>query len=140
MKRGIEERRNEVYTCKPDLGPPSPSEEVGVKGWECGMSHLSWEWAVRAGTAWRRGQETSWWTQGQLQLRAALGEGGGRWDASNVFGLGKQAQPGFGVSRATCQVCLSGRGWWSGRGPCCLSSSQLSMLTVQVSLSTWEGV
>lgn len=31
MKRGIEERRNEAFICKPDPGPPSPSEEVGVK-------------------------------------------------------------------------------------------------------------
>lgn len=32
MKRGIEERRNEAFICKPDSGPPSPSEEVGMKG------------------------------------------------------------------------------------------------------------
>lgn len=32
MKRGIEERRNEAFVCKPDPSPPSPSEEVGKKG------------------------------------------------------------------------------------------------------------
>ncbi|XP_020025927.2 protein scribble homolog isoform X13 [Castor canadensis] len=38
MKRGIEERRNEVYTCKPDLGPPSPSEEEKRLSTESGLS------------------------------------------------------------------------------------------------------
>lgn len=32
MKRGIEERRNEAFVCKPDPSPPSPSEEVGEEG------------------------------------------------------------------------------------------------------------
>ncbi|XP_069882184.1 protein scribble homolog isoform X2 [Dipodomys merriami] len=27
MKRGMEERRSEAYTCRPDAGPPSPSQE-----------------------------------------------------------------------------------------------------------------
>ncbi|XP_035296575.1 protein scribble homolog isoform X6 [Cricetulus griseus] len=38
MKRGIEERRNEAFICKPDSGPPSPSEEEKRLSAESGLS------------------------------------------------------------------------------------------------------
>ncbi|XP_051045152.1 protein scribble homolog [Phodopus roborovskii] len=38
MKRGIEERRNEAFICKPDSGPPSPSEEEKRLSTESGLS------------------------------------------------------------------------------------------------------
>ncbi|XP_026638338.1 protein scribble homolog isoform X2 [Microtus ochrogaster] len=41
MKRGIEERRNEAFVCKPDPGPPSPSEEEKRLSAESGLSGAS---------------------------------------------------------------------------------------------------
>ncbi|XP_042121068.1 protein scribble homolog isoform X5 [Peromyscus maniculatus bairdii] len=38
MKRGIEERRNEAFICKPDPSPPSPSEEEKRLSAESGLS------------------------------------------------------------------------------------------------------
>uniref|UniRef100_A0A8C5KWZ8 Protein scribble homolog n=1 Tax=Jaculus jaculus TaxID=51337 RepID=A0A8C5KWZ8_JACJA len=38
MKKGIEERRSEPYTCKPDPEPPSPSEEDKRLSTESGLS------------------------------------------------------------------------------------------------------
>lgn len=52
MKRGIEERRNEAFVCRPDASPPSPSEEVGEKGLGALDVHPSWQGELKAEALW----------------------------------------------------------------------------------------
>lgn len=60
MKRGIEERRNEAFVCKPDPSPPSPSEEVREEGLGALDVHSSWQRELRAEALWGRGLQMSW--------------------------------------------------------------------------------
>nr|XP_013001185.1 protein scribble homolog isoform X6 [Cavia porcellus] len=57
MKRGIEERRNEAYSCKPDLRLPSPTEEEKRLSTESGLSEGSVPSANTASEAEDLGQQ-----------------------------------------------------------------------------------
>ncbi|KAL1767594.1 scribble-like isoform X3 [Sigmodon hispidus] len=68
MKRGIEERRNEAFICKPDPSPPSPSEEEKRLSAESGLSGGS---APSASTA-SEGEQAE--EQGPGQQEAVAGQ------------------------------------------------------------------
>ncbi|XP_052016476.1 protein scribble homolog isoform X7 [Apodemus sylvaticus] len=68
MKRGIEERRNEAFVCKPDPSPPSPSEEE---------KRLSAESALSGGSD----PSASTASEGEPEILSAEGQGLGQHEA-----------------------------------------------------------
>lgn len=117
MKRGIEERRNEAFVCKPDPSPPSPSEEVGEKGLAALDVHPSWQGELRAEASWGRALQMSWGLEleprGQVTAEGYAGQrmqvGG-----SHVVppcGVGIRQSQGQVLGTPWCQMMEVGQEW-----------------------------
>ncbi|XP_039109961.1 protein scribble homolog isoform X2 [Hyaena hyaena] len=70
MKRGVEERRGEAFSCRPESGPPSPLEEEKRLSAESGLSEDSQPSAGSASQGEPEGPPTE--TQGPSQQEATL--------------------------------------------------------------------